>query len=78
MYESWELLKNECLNCTKCPLCETRTNVVFGEGNPNSEVMFIGEGPGENEDFSPAVAQAQREKIRVVRGGRLLRETVLW
>ena len=51
MYESWEILKNECLNCTKCPLCETRTNVVFGEGNPNSEVMFIGEGPGENEDL---------------------------
>ena len=51
MYESWEILKNECLNCTKCPLCETRTNVVFGDGNPNSEVMFIGEGPGENEDL---------------------------
>ncbi len=51
MYESWETLKNECMNCKKCKLCETRTNVVFGYGNPNSEVMFVGEGPGEQEDL---------------------------
>lgn len=51
MYDSWEILKNDCTMCTKCPLCETRTNVVFGEGNPQSEVMFIGEGPGEQEDL---------------------------
>lgn len=51
MYDSWEILKNQCLNCNKCGLCETRTNVVFGEGNPQAEVMFIGEGPGEQEDL---------------------------
>ncbi len=51
MYESWETLKNECLNCQKCDLCKTRTNVVFGYGNPNAEVMFVGEGPGEQEDL---------------------------
>lgn len=51
MYEEWETLKNDCLKCTKCGLCETRTNVVFGYGNPLSEVMFIGEGPGEQEDL---------------------------
>ena len=51
MYEEWETLKNECLKCTKCRLCETRTNVVFGYGNPLSEIMFIGEGPGEQEDL---------------------------
>lgn len=51
MYDSWEVLKSQCLNCNKCSLCETRTNVVFGEGNPQAEVMFIGEGPGEQEDL---------------------------
>lgn len=47
----FELLKTECLGCTACPLSENRTNVVFGVGNQNAEVMFIGEGPGENEDL---------------------------
>lgn len=51
MYNSWEELKKDCLNCTKCQLCTTRTNVVFGIGNPKAEVVFIGEGPGEQEDL---------------------------
>lgn len=51
MKEQFENLKNECLTCTKCQLCTTRKNVVFGVGNINSEIMFIGEGPGENEDI---------------------------
>lgn len=54
MYESWEELKNCCLACKKCELCKTRTNVVFGIGNPKSEVVFIGEGPGEQEDLKGA------------------------
>ncbi len=64
MYSSWEELKNQCLKCNKCDLCETRHNVVFGVGNVNAEVMFIGEGPGENEDI-------QGEPF-VGRGGKLL------
>lgn len=44
------MLKDECLKCTACPLCKGRTNVVFGVGNEHADVMFIGEGPGENED----------------------------
>ena len=51
MYDSWENLKSKCITCTKCDLHKTRTNVVFGMGNPNSNVMFIGEGPGEQEDL---------------------------
>lgn len=51
MYDAWENLKNNCMKCRKCPLCETRTNVVFGEGNINSKIMFVGEGPGEQEDL---------------------------
>ncbi len=38
-------------SCTNCPLCEQRTNVVFGDGNPNADLMFIGEGPGYHEDM---------------------------
>ena len=48
---SLESLKQECLECRRCALCEGRTNVVFGVGNPEAEVMFIGEGPGEQEDL---------------------------
>ncbi|MFC2081766.1 uracil-DNA glycosylase family protein [Candidatus Bipolaricaulota bacterium] len=44
------MLKPRVLSCTQCPLHETRTNVVFGEGNPDATVMFIGEGPGDVED----------------------------
>ena len=46
----FETLKQECLCCRRCDLCETRTNVVFGQGVPDAEVLFVGEGPGANED----------------------------
>ena len=60
MILNWEDLKKECKNCEKCDLCKTRTNVVFGVGNENAEVMFIGEGPGEHEDLQgePFVGRA--------------------
>ena len=45
-----DAIKRECLSCRECPLCQYRTNVVFGVGDPESELMFVGEGPGENED----------------------------
>lgn len=51
MFDNFEELRENCLNCRRCGLCETRTNVVVGVGNPRSKVMFIGEGPGENEDL---------------------------
>lgn len=62
--DSWEKLKQECLACRRCGLCETRTHVVFGEGPQDAEVMFIGEGPGEQEDLSG--------RPFVGRGGKLL------
>jgi DNA polymerase len=51
---------NEVRNCTRCRLCETRKNTVFGEGTPDAKVFFIGEGPGENEDLQgrPFVGRA--------------------
>lgn len=50
MYENLEELKQSFINCQKCKLCKTRNNIVFGSGNPNAEIMFIGEGPGGEED----------------------------
>ncbi|MFN7096641.1 MAG: uracil-DNA glycosylase family protein [Gammaproteobacteria bacterium] len=46
----WEQLRQEAMTCTKCQLCETRTNVVFGVGNPQAELVIVGEAPGANED----------------------------
>ena len=50
MYQ-WQDLKKICSDCTRCGLCETRHNVVFGVGNETADVMFVGEGPGEQEDL---------------------------
>ena len=49
--KSWETLEGACLNCRKCRLWETRTNVVIGVGNRNADIMFVGEGPGQQEDL---------------------------
>ena len=46
----WESLRDRCLQCRACGLCQTRTNVVFGVGDPHAEVLFVGEAPGERED----------------------------
>lgn len=58
--EKLSALNNKCSGCRECPLSETRTNLVFGVGNPDAEVMFIGEGPGEQEDLQgePFVGRA--------------------
>jgi DNA polymerase len=60
MNTTFEQLKQQCMTCRDCALCETRHNVVFGVGNPQAEVLFIGEGPGENEDLKgePFVGRA--------------------
>ncbi len=60
MVNTLEELRSVCLNCNKCRLGETRTNLVFGVGTEKAEVMFIGEGPGENEDLQgePFVGRA--------------------
>ncbi len=64
MYTDWEDLQKDCMTCTRCGLCETRTNLVFGVGVPDAEIVFIGEGPGEQEDL--------RGEPFVGRGGQLL------
>ena len=47
----WETLERTCHSCTRCGLCETRHNVAFGVGPKDADVMFVGEGPGEQEDL---------------------------
>ncbi len=49
---SWEELENRCMSCSKCSLCHTRTNVVFGVGRQDADILFVGEGPGEQEDIN--------------------------
>lgn len=60
MSEKLSELRERCLGCDKCELCKGRTNLVFGVGNPNAKVLFIGEGPGEQEDLKgePFVGRA--------------------
>lgn len=49
--DNWEALEQACLQCNKCKLSSGRTNVVFGVGNKNADILFVGEGPGEQEDI---------------------------
>lgn len=51
-HRTLEEIKKDCEKCEKCELCQTRTNVVFGVGNENARLMFIGEAPGQKEDES--------------------------
>lgn len=57
---TWDELLGSCENCEKCELCKTRTNCVFGTGNKNADIMFVGEAPGQQEDLSgtPFVGRA--------------------
>ena len=60
MFDELKEIKEKCLNCTKCQLSKTRTNVVFSDGAPNSKLMLIGEAPGYYEDMKglPFVGKA--------------------
>lgn len=60
MYSDFETLRRDCLNCRRCALSSGRTQVVVGTGNENADIMFIGEGPGEQEDLQgePFVGRA--------------------
>ena len=66
--EKLEELKKIADSCTKCKLSTTRTKVVFGEGNPEAELLFIGEGPGRQEDITgrPFVGKAGELLTRLI------------
>ena len=71
-------LKKFCYRCKKCRLHETRNNVVFGEGNENADVMFVGEGPGYNEDMQgrPFVGRAGQLLDKMIEAIGLKRQDV--
>ena len=52
MQASWTELRGAVEHCSRCPLCQRRTHTVIGEGNPQSPLMLVGEGPGEQEDLT--------------------------
>ncbi len=64
----WEELEAKALGCTACTLCETRTSVVFGEGDPRAELMFVGEAPGHDEDLQgrPFVGRAGQKLTEMI------------
>ena len=76
--DSLAALCTQALACRNCPLCEKRNNVVFGEGNPHAELMFIGEGPGFDEDRlgRPFVGQAGQLLDKMILAMQFTREEV--
>ena len=78
MYQTWEELEETCKNCTKCKLCTNRHNVVIGTGNKNAKIMFIGEGPGADEDVQgiPFVGKAGKLMDKAFIGVGIKREDV--
>ena len=70
-----ELLKKKANKCLKCRLSTTRNNVVFGEGSPHARIMFIGEGPGRQEDLTgrPFVGRAGELLTRIIENGMSLK-----
>ena len=72
---NWEELKQQCSVCTRCELCKTRTNVVFGIGPLDADILFVGEGPGEQEDlqgepFVGAAGKLLDEMLSIIDLGR--------
>ncbi len=72
---SLEDLRAEIGDCRRCKLCQGRTNIVFGVGNPKAELMFIGEGPGRDEDLKgePFVGRAGQLLTEIITKGMKMR-----
>jgi DNA polymerase len=77
-FASFEELRTTALGCTRCGLAETRTQVVFGVGDPGARLLFVGEGPGEQEDRAgePFVGRAGQLLTRLIEGIGLTRADV--
>ncbi len=71
-------VRTDALACTRCPLASTRTQVVFGSGDPDAGLMFVGEGPGADEDRrgEPFVGRAGQLLTRLIEGIGLTRDDV--
>ena len=75
---TWNELYEQCRICDKCPLGKTKTNTVFGCGNQNARLMFVGEAPGEQEDKQgiPFVGAAGKLLDKYLDAGEILRDEV--
>lgn len=78
MFETWEELEKSIIDCKKCKLCTGRNNIVFGTGNKEADLMFIGEGPGADEDREgePFVGRAGKLMNMAFNGIGISREEV--
>ena len=78
MKDNWEDLESSIKGCKKCKLCMTRTNIVFGSGNKNADIMMIGEGPGADEDKEgiPFVGKAGKLMNKAFEGLEINREEI--
>lgn len=76
MYDNWEELEQSIVNCNKCKLCTNRTNIVFGVGNKEADIMMVGEGPGADEDREgePFVGKAGQLMNKALTGLGIKRE----
>src|SRR5882724_7477331 len=70
-------IRDDIGDCKRCRLCEQRTNIVFGEGSPNAELMFVGEGPGADEDAQgrPFVGKSGQLLTKIIEAIGLKRES---
>jgi uracil-DNA glycosylase len=77
-FASFEELQREALACRKCPLAAGRTQVVFGAGDPAADLVFVGEGPGQQEDLQgiPFVGRAGQLLTRLIEGIGMTRDDV--
>lgn len=78
MFDNWEELEESIKDCKKCKLCTNRNNIVFGHGNKDADIMFVGEGPGADEDTQgiPFVGKAGQLMNKAFEGIGIKREEV--
>ncbi|MFO8084109.1 MAG: uracil-DNA glycosylase [Desulfobacterales bacterium] len=76
--ETLEEIRDDLGDCRRCELCKTRTHIVFGEGNPEARLVFVGEGPGYDEDLQgkPFVGKAGQLLTKIIKAMNLDRDQV--
>jgi len=76
--DTLDAIRDDLGECTRCPLCHARTRIVFGEGAPQADLVFVGEGPGQDEDRCgrPFVGAAGQLLTKIIAAMNLSREDV--
>ncbi|MDL1969287.1 MAG: uracil-DNA glycosylase [Deltaproteobacteria bacterium] len=78
LHETLESIRTDLGDCRRCRLCDGRRNIVFGEGNPSAKLVFVGEGPGYEEDQrgKPFIGAAGQLLTKIIQSIKLTREQV--